>query len=105
SPQLAKAYHTLASRHRSQGRYEESLAVGRQVREMSEQLRLADRISDSLNLEALVVHAMGRDWTRPMQAALETALSGGHEYLAGAAFADMYWLYCGDVPHGEGERI
>ena len=65
SPQLAKAYHTLASRHLSQGRYEDSLAVGRQVREMSEQLGLGDVISDSLNLEALVVHAMGKDWTRP----------------------------------------
>ena len=105
SPQLAKAYHTLASRHWSRGRYEESLAVGRQVREMSEQLGLGDVISDSLNLEALVVHAMGKDWTLPMQAALETALSGGHEYQAGAAFAIMYWLYCGDLRDQEGEQI
>jgi DNA-binding CsgD family transcriptional regulator/tetratricopeptide (TPR) repeat protein len=105
SPQLAKAYHTLASRHWSQGRYEESLAVGRQVREMSDQLGLGDVISDSLNLEALVVHAMGKDWTLPMQAGLETALSGGHEYQAGGAFANMYWLYCGDLRHEEGEQI
>jgi DNA-binding CsgD family transcriptional regulator len=105
SPQLAKAYHTLASRHWSQGRYEDSLAVGRQVREMSEQLGLGDVISDSLNLEALVVHAMGKDWTLPMHAALQTALSGGHEYQAGGAFADMYWLYCGDLRHEEGEQI
>jgi DNA-binding CsgD family transcriptional regulator/tetratricopeptide (TPR) repeat protein len=105
SPQLAKAYHTLALRRRSQGRYEDSLAVGRQVREMSEQLGLADVISESLKLEALVVHAMGKDWTRPMHAALEIALSGGHEYQAGGAFADMYWLYCGELRHGEGEQI
>ena len=39
SPQLAKAYNTLASRHWSRGRYEESLAVGRQVREMSDATR------------------------------------------------------------------
>jgi DNA-binding CsgD family transcriptional regulator len=105
SPQLAKAYHTLASRHWSQGRYEDSLAMGRQVREMSEQFGLDDVISDSLNLEALVVHAMGKDWTPPMQAALETALSGGHEYQAGGAFANMYWLYCGDLRHQEGEQV
>jgi len=105
SPQLAKAYHTLASRHWSKGRYEESLAVGRQVREMSEQLGLADVISESLNLEGLVVHAMGKDWTRPMHEALEIALSGGHEYQAGGAFADLYWLYCGDLRHEEGEQI
>ena len=105
SPQAAKAYHTLASRHWRQGRYEDSLAVGRQVREMSPQFGLGDVISNSLNLEALVFHAMGKDWTRPMHAALEIALSGGHEYLAGAAFANMYWLYCGDLRHEEGEPI
>jgi DNA-binding CsgD family transcriptional regulator len=105
SPQLAKAYHTLASRHWHQGRYEDSLAVARQVREMSEQFGLTGAISDSLNLEALVLHAMGKDWTRPMQAALDIALSGGDEYLAGAAFANMYWLYCGDLRDEEGEQI
>jgi DNA-binding CsgD family transcriptional regulator/tetratricopeptide (TPR) repeat protein len=105
SPQLAKAYHILASRHLNEGRYEDSLAVGRQVREMSERLGLADVISDSLNLEAIVLHAMGGDWTVPMQSALEIALSGGHEYQAGGAFADMYWLYCGDLRDKEGEQI
>ena len=65
SPQLAKAYNTLAYRQLSRGRYEESLALGRQVREMSEQLGLTDVISDSLNLEAQVIRAMGNDWTRP----------------------------------------
>ena len=72
---------------------------------MSEQLGLADVISESLHLEALVFHAMGKDWTRPMHAALEIALSSGHEYQAGGAFADMYWRYCGDLRHEEGEQM
>ncbi len=105
SPQLAKAYNTLAYRKLSSGRYEESLALGRQVREMSEQLGLTDVISDSLNLEAQVIRAMGNDWTVPMQAALELALSGGHEYRAGGVFVCTYWMYCGELRHDEGEQI
>jgi DNA-binding CsgD family transcriptional regulator/tetratricopeptide (TPR) repeat protein len=105
SPQLAKAYNTLAYRKLSSGRYEESLALGRQVREMSEQLCLTDVISDSLNLEAQVIRAMGNDWTVPMRAALELALSGGHEYRAGGVFVFTYWMYCGELRHDEGEQI
>ena len=48
---------------------------------------------------------MGKDWTLPMRAALEIALSGGHEYQVGGVFADMYWMYCGDLRHEEGEQI
>jgi DNA-binding CsgD family transcriptional regulator/tetratricopeptide (TPR) repeat protein len=105
SPQLAKAYNTLAYRKLSSGRYEESLALGRQVREMSKQLGLTDVISDSLNLEAQVIRAMGNDWTVPMRAALELALSGGHEYRAGGVFVLTYWMYCGELRHDEGEQI
>jgi DNA-binding CsgD family transcriptional regulator/tetratricopeptide (TPR) repeat protein len=106
SPQLANAYNTLAYRHLSEGRYDDSLAVGRRVREMSEQLGLdGDLISDSLNLEAFVVRAIGKDWTVPMRAALEIALSGGHEYRAGGVFVNMYWMYCGELRHDEGEQI
>jgi DNA-binding CsgD family transcriptional regulator/tetratricopeptide (TPR) repeat protein len=105
SPQLAKAYNTLAHRHMSRGRYEEGLALTRQAREMSEQRRLGDVISDSLSIEAHVIHAMGNDWTLPMRAALETALAGGHEYQVGGVFADTYWRYCGDLRHEEGEQI
>ncbi len=105
SPQLAKAYNTLAHRHLSRGRYEEGLALTRQAREMSEQLGQGDVISDSLGIEAHVVHAMGDDWTLLMRAALETALSGGHEYQVGGVFADTYWKYCGDLRHEEGEQI
>ena len=37
---------------------------------MAEQLGLDDVISDSLSIEAHVVHARGDDWTIPMRAAL-----------------------------------
>ena len=106
SPQLAKAYNALASRRASRGRYEESAALLRQSREMSEQLGLGgDVIGDSLAIDAQVVHAMGNDWTLPMRAALEAALSGGYEYLVGGVFATMYWIYCGDLRCEEGEQI
>lgn len=103
--QLAKAYNTLAHHHLSRGRYEEGLELTRQAREISERLGLGDVISDSLCNEAYVVHATGRDWTPLVRAALETALSGGHEYQVGAVFVDMYWRYCGDLRHEEGEQI
>jgi tetratricopeptide (TPR) repeat protein len=104
SPQLARAYNALAYRHLTRGRYEDSLAVGRQVREMSEQLGLGDVISDSLSIEARVVRAMGSDWTLLMRAALKTALAGGHEYQVGLVLANMYWMYCSDLGHEEAEQ-
>jgi hypothetical protein len=45
-----------------------------------------------------VLYAMANDdWTLPMRAALETALSGGHEYQVGMLFSTMYWMYCGEL--------
>jgi tetratricopeptide (TPR) repeat protein len=106
SPQLAKAYNALAARRASSGGYEESRALLRQAREMSEQLGLGGEvISDSLAIEAQVVHAMGNDWTLPMRTALEAALSGGHEYQVGGVFATLYWMLCGDLRYEEGEQI
>ena len=105
SPQLANAYITLAYRHWVKGRYQDSLALIRQGREMAEQLRLGEVISDSLAVEAQTDRTMGDDWTVPMRAALEIALSGGHEYRVGETFATMYWMYCGDLRHEEGEQI
>jgi DNA-binding CsgD family transcriptional regulator/tetratricopeptide (TPR) repeat protein len=104
SPQLARAYNALAYRHLTRGRYEDSLAVSRQVREMSEQLGLGDVISDSLSIEARAVRAMGNDWTPLMRAALEVALSGGHEYQVGLVLANMYWMYCSDLRLEEAEQ-
>ena len=105
SPQLANAYITLAYRHMIKSRYQDGLALLQHVREMSEQLGLGDVISDSLSVEARIVHAMGNDWTLPIRAALEIALSGGHEYRAGNAFTVMYWMYCSELRHEEAEHI
>jgi DNA-binding CsgD family transcriptional regulator/tetratricopeptide (TPR) repeat protein len=104
SPQLANAYTTLANRQIVEGRYQDSLALLRHVREMSEQLGLDGVIGDSLGAEAQIVRAMGNDWTVPMRAALEIAVSGGHEYRVGETFATLYWMYCGDLRNEEGEQ-
>jgi DNA-binding CsgD family transcriptional regulator/tetratricopeptide (TPR) repeat protein len=105
SPELASAYTALANRRIVEGRYEDSLALLRHVREMSEQLALDGVIGDSLGAEAQIVRAMGNDWTVPMRAALQIALSGGHEYQVGETFAGLYWMYCGDLRNDEGEQI
>jgi DNA-binding CsgD family transcriptional regulator len=105
SPQLAYASNALAFRHMSEGRYQDSLTLIRQVRGMAAQLGLGDVISDCLNLEAQLVRAVGDDWTVPMQAALETALSGGHEFRAYNAFLHLYMLYCADLRNDEAEQI
>ena len=105
SPQLANASITLAYRHMIEGRYRDGLALLQQVREMSEQLGLGDVISDSLSVEARIVRAMGNDWTVPMHAALEIALSGGHEFRSGEVFVVMYLMYCDDLRHEEAEHI
>src|SRR5215207_5425632 len=105
SPQLANASINLAYRYMIKSRYQDGLALLQHVREMAEQLGLGDVISDALNVEARIVHAMGKDWTLPMQVALEIALSGGHELRAGNAFGNMYWNYCEDLRDEEAEQI
>ena len=105
SPQLANASIALAYRHNIESRYQDGLALLHQVRDMSEELGLGDVLSDALNVEARILRAIGNDWTVPMRAALEIALSGGYEYRAGTAFANMYWMYCDDLRHEEAEHI
>ena len=72
---------------------------------MAGELGLGDVISDAFNIEARIVRAMGNDWTVPIRAALEIALSGGHELRAGNAFSNMYWMYCEDLRDEEAEQI
>jgi DNA-binding CsgD family transcriptional regulator/tetratricopeptide (TPR) repeat protein len=105
SPQLAWASNTLAFRRMSEGRYRDSLTLVRQVHEMAVQIGLGDVISDCLTLEAQVVRALGEDWTDPMGAALQVALSGGHEFRAYNAFLFLYLLYCADLRNDEAEQI
>ena len=105
SPQLAWASNTLAFRRMNEGRYQDSLSLIRQVHGMAAQLGLGDVISDCLTLEAQVVRALGEDWTAPMGAALQIALSGGHEFRAYNAFLFLYILYCADLRNDEAEQI
>jgi DNA-binding CsgD family transcriptional regulator/tetratricopeptide (TPR) repeat protein len=105
SPQLANASIALAYRHNIDSRYQDGLALLQHVRDMSEELGLGDVLSDALNVEARILRAIGDDWTVPMRAALEIALSGGHEFRAGNAFGNMHWMYCDDLRHEEAEQI
>ena len=96
-PDIARAYERIASHRVAEARYEEAIAMARQVREMVEQLGLTDVISDALDTEAKAVRGIAGEWAVPMQAALESALSGGHEEQAGRAFARAYTWYCDDL--------
>jgi DNA-binding CsgD family transcriptional regulator/tetratricopeptide (TPR) repeat protein len=101
---LAQAYESLAYRRMRKGRHSEAIALARQARKIAEQFGLSDVMSDALVAEAYVVRVMGGNWTVPMQAALEAALSGNHEEQAGRVFALMYLMYSTDLRHGEGEQ-
>jgi DNA-binding CsgD family transcriptional regulator/tetratricopeptide (TPR) repeat protein len=102
--ELAQAYESLAYRRMRKGRHSEAIALARQARKIAEQFGLSDVMSDALVAEAYVVRVMGGNWTVPMQAALEAALSGNHEEQAGRVFALMYLMYSTDLRHGEGEQ-
>jgi DNA-binding CsgD family transcriptional regulator/tetratricopeptide (TPR) repeat protein len=102
--ELAQAYESLAYRRMRKGRHSEAIALARQARKIAEQFGFADVMSDALVAEAYVVRVMGGNWTVPMQAALEAALSGDHEEQAGRVFALMYLMYSTDLRHGEGEQ-
>jgi DNA-binding CsgD family transcriptional regulator/tetratricopeptide (TPR) repeat protein len=103
-PDIARAYERIASHRVAEARYEEAIAMARHVREMAEQLGLTDVISDALDTEAKAIRGMAGEWEVPMQAALESALSGGHEEQAGRAFARAYLWYCDDLRPDEAER-
>ena len=104
SPELASAYESLAYRRMRIGRHSEAIALARQARKIAKQFGLSNAMSDALTAEAYVVRFAGGNWTVPMQAALDAALSGGHEEQAGRAFALMYLMYSSDLRHGEGEQ-
>jgi hypothetical protein len=89
-PEIARAYERMASHRVAEARYEEAIAMARQAREMAEQLGLTDVISDALDTEAKAIRGRAGDWAMLMEAALESALSGGHEEQAGRAFAGAY---------------
>ena len=91
SPELARAY--------------EGSGLVREAREMAERFGLSDVVSDALDTEAWQIRGMGGDWTPPMQAALEVALSGGHEEQAGRAFASAYMMYGDELRFDEAERL
>jgi DNA-binding CsgD family transcriptional regulator len=103
-PEIARSYERMASHELAEARYEQGVAMARDARKMAVQLQLTDVISDSLDTEAKAVRAMGEDWAVPMRAALDYALSGGHEEQAGRAFARAYMWYCDDLRPGEAER-
>ena len=103
-PDIARAYERIASHRVAEARYEEAIAMAREVREMAEQLGLTDVISDALDTEAKAIRGMAGEWAVPMQAALGSALSGGHEEQAGRAFARAYSWYCDDLRPDEAER-
>ena len=103
-PEIARAYERMASHRLAEGRHEEGIAMARQAREMAEQFGLTDVIGDALDTEAKAIRGRGGEWAVPMQAALESALSGGHEEQAGRAFARTYMWYCEDLRPEEAER-
>ena len=103
-PEAVRAYERMASHRVAEARYEEAIAMVRQANEMAEQLGLVDVISDALDTEAKAIRGMGNEWAVPLQAALESALSGGHEEQAGRAFTRAYRWYCEDLRPEEAER-
>jgi DNA-binding CsgD family transcriptional regulator/tetratricopeptide (TPR) repeat protein len=104
SLELAQAYESLAYRRMRKGRHSEAIALARQARKIAEEFGLSNVMSDALVAEAYVVRVMGGNWTVPMEAALEAALSGDHEEEAGRVFALMYLMYSTDLRHAEGEQ-
>jgi DNA-binding CsgD family transcriptional regulator/tetratricopeptide (TPR) repeat protein len=103
-PEIARAYERMASHWLAEGRYEEGVAMARQACEMAEQFGLSDVFSDALDTEAKGIRGMGGQWVVPAQAALESALSAGHEEQAGRVFARAYRWYCDDLRPEEAER-
>jgi DNA-binding CsgD family transcriptional regulator len=103
-PEIARAYERMASHRLAEARDEEAITMAREARAMAEQLELTDVISDALDTEAKAIRGMGGEWAVPMRAALESALSGGHEEQAGRAFARAYMWYCDDLRPEEAER-
>jgi hypothetical protein len=61
-------------------------------------------LSDALNTEGCALACSGGDWVSPLRRALEIALSGRHEELAGRAYSNLYAVACGERRFAEAER-
>ena len=103
-PELAWAYAALATKRMEKYEHEAAIALAQQAQAVAEPIGAIEILCDALNTEACAACALGRDWTRQMDRALDLAVGAGLQEQAGRAFANRQSLYCDLQWFGEEER-
>jgi DNA-binding CsgD family transcriptional regulator/tetratricopeptide (TPR) repeat protein len=94
--ELAWAYASLAAKLMVRGVNDDALKLARRAQAIAGPLGLTEVLSDGLNSEACVAHAIGGEWAGLMSQALEVALAGPHEKEAGRAYVNMHSCHVAD---------
>ena len=104
SAELAWSYANLAAHRMVDGENEAAIGLAVRAQAIAGPLGLADVLSSALNTEGCAAAAMGRDWTGPLSRALDIAVSGGLQELAGRAFTNICSNYADRRQFAEAER-
>ena len=101
--ELAWAYVNLASRRMDEYQYEAAVGLTRQAQAIAESLGVPQVLSEALNTQGCALAGLGADWARPLEHALEIAVSEGLQEQAGRAFANLHSMYCGQLRFPDAE--
>jgi DNA-binding CsgD family transcriptional regulator/tetratricopeptide (TPR) repeat protein len=104
SAELAWAYAGLGVQRWEDGQHDAAIGLSRRAQALAGSLGLPEVLSYTLNTDAWAIADQGGDWVPVMHQALNIALSGHMQELAGRAYADMHALYCDQRRFGEAER-
>ena len=103
SAELAWAQVDLGSRRLNDGQYEVAVGLCRRAEAIAKSLGVPQVLSEALNTQGVALACLGRDWTGPLERALEIAMAEGLQEQAGRAFANLHVLYCSELRFTEAE--
>ncbi len=92
--ELAWAYANLANRFMVVNQHAAAIEMAHLAQSIAEPLGLLEVLSDALNTEGCVAATTGQEWTEPLSAALDIALTARLDEQAGRAYANFYANYC-----------
>jgi tetratricopeptide (TPR) repeat protein len=93
STELAWAYANLAGHRMVSGDNQAAIDLAVQAQAIAESLGIPEVLSSALNAEGCAAASLGRDWTRQLHRALDVAVSGGLQEMAGLSFTNICSSY------------
>jgi len=105
TPELARAYVSLAGLDMLAGRDADALEMCGKARALAQRLRMYDVVSDAMITEAWAQDHEGGDWESLIRGALRIALAHGHPAQAARAYQNLHGHLCDDRRFAEAEPV